>query len=368
MSSTMKTLSLFASGVAIYYTSKYIYNFFYSKPKCALPKLASEELLREELKRNYEFFNEEGMKLIRDSFVIIVGLDSIGSNVALTLVRSGVKKIRIIDNSILSENDYQDHPFAVSKDVNKYNVDIVEEYSRNVNPNIEIEKIKEKFDIKKGEKMLLDGEPNYIIDCISNDLDSKCELLKYASEHKMKVISAMNPVKGIFDPTKVRMSQFCLVHNDETAKKLNELYQKKYNEAVPNNLTVYSSEKVNENYSGSSLVSIKAIISQTITSKLLCELANFNTQQQSEKESNENKDKPKEENNKEEKKVELKEDKKKDEPKNNTEKKPNQHKKQRKKKKNNNGDKKQENSNTIEVEVKNDNVNFKKEEKKEVES
>ena len=68
MSSTMKTLSLFASGVAIYYTSKYIYNFFYSKPKCALPKLASEELLREELKRNYEFFNEEGMKLIRDSF------------------------------------------------------------------------------------------------------------------------------------------------------------------------------------------------------------------------------------------------------------------------------------------------------------
>ena len=177
----------------------------------------------------------------------------------------------------------------------------------------------------------------------------------------------MNPVKGIFDPTKVRMSQFCLVHNDETAKKLNELYQKKYNEAVPNNLTVYSSEKVNENYSNSSLVSIKAIISQTITSKLLCELANFNTQQQNEKESNENKDKPKEEN--EEKKEEPKEDKKKEAPNNNTEKKPNQHKKQRKKKKkNNNGDKKQENSNMIEVEVKNENVNNKEEEKKEVES
>ncbi len=35
-------------------------------------------LVREQLKRNYEFFREEGMKRIQGSYVIVVGIGGVG--------------------------------------------------------------------------------------------------------------------------------------------------------------------------------------------------------------------------------------------------------------------------------------------------
>ena len=37
-----------------------------------------KNLIREQLKRNYEFFGEEGMKGIKDSFVVVVGIGGVG--------------------------------------------------------------------------------------------------------------------------------------------------------------------------------------------------------------------------------------------------------------------------------------------------
>lgn len=40
--------------------------------------VAEESLLREQLKRNYEFFGEDGMNKIINSFIIIIGVGVIG--------------------------------------------------------------------------------------------------------------------------------------------------------------------------------------------------------------------------------------------------------------------------------------------------
>jgi len=37
-----------------------------------------QELVREQLKRNYEFFGEEGMKQIENAFVVVVGIGGVG--------------------------------------------------------------------------------------------------------------------------------------------------------------------------------------------------------------------------------------------------------------------------------------------------
>jgi hypothetical protein len=36
------------------------------------------ELYKEQLKRNFEFFGEDGMKLVSDSFVCVVGIGGVG--------------------------------------------------------------------------------------------------------------------------------------------------------------------------------------------------------------------------------------------------------------------------------------------------
>lgn len=60
-------------------------------------KKTSEVIIREALARNYVFFGDDGMAKIRDSFVVVVGLGGVGSAAAVMLVRSGVRKIRLVD-------------------------------------------------------------------------------------------------------------------------------------------------------------------------------------------------------------------------------------------------------------------------------
>ena len=45
----------------------------------------SDSVFREQLDRNYLFFGEEGMNLIRNSSVAIINCETIGSSIAVTL-------------------------------------------------------------------------------------------------------------------------------------------------------------------------------------------------------------------------------------------------------------------------------------------
>ena len=60
-------------------------------------KPTSEVIIRESLARNYAFFGPESMSKIREAFVVVVGLGGVGSAAATMLVRSGVRKVRLID-------------------------------------------------------------------------------------------------------------------------------------------------------------------------------------------------------------------------------------------------------------------------------
>lgn len=52
-----------------------------------------EELVREQLARNYAFFGDEGMSQIRKGTVVVVGCGGVGSWAAVMLVRSYVRRL-----------------------------------------------------------------------------------------------------------------------------------------------------------------------------------------------------------------------------------------------------------------------------------
>lgn len=62
----------------------------------------SKAIINEALARNIAFFGDEGQQRVRDSFVIVVGLGGVGAAAATMLVRSGVRKIRLIDFDMVS--------------------------------------------------------------------------------------------------------------------------------------------------------------------------------------------------------------------------------------------------------------------------
>ena len=242
---------------------------------------ASESILREQLDRNYLFFGEEGMDLIKDSTVAIINCENIGSNIAVTLARSGIKKLILIDNNILTIENYKYHPFAICEDINKKNLVILDDYIKQINPNIELILIKEKINFDNL-SLYLDKKntPNYIVECLNErNIAEKCKLIKYASDNHIKFISTFSPLSYQNNPTKIKHSLFSLAFCPRIINLILENYKKLYNSGVPDFHLVFSEqEKLEENFTKNENLFCYGVISDTASSIILCDLAKFETQ------------------------------------------------------------------------------------------
>lgn len=213
----------------------------------------------------------------------------------MTLIRSGIKKLRVIDYDAVTLSSLNRHAFAFRSDVGKLKVRVVKEYAKKINPNIIIESIDDAFEGDYAEKYISAGNPDYVIDCI-DDLDAKCELLEFCERKNLRVISSMG-AGGKMDPSSIRFSDFNSIKGEKLAKRLRILYKKKFRKVIPNIKSVYSIElskgltdleeeqkknvesfRINDNERVRSLpvfASIPAIFGQALASIVLCDLADI---------------------------------------------------------------------------------------------
>jgi tRNA A37 threonylcarbamoyladenosine dehydratase len=212
----------------------------------------------------------------------------------MTLIRSGVGRIRVIDYDIVTLSSLNRHAFAFRSDVGKLKVRVVKEYVNKINPNVIIETVDDAFIYEYAKKYILQGNPDYVVDCI-DDLEAKCELLKFCNDNNLNVVSSMG-AGGKCDPTRIRIADFHSVKGDKLAKRLRVLYKKKFSQPIYNFKTIYSIEesvrglseleehqkenpdmyRINENERVRSLpvfASIPAIFGQAIASAVLCDIA-----------------------------------------------------------------------------------------------
>lgn len=119
--SGLVTLSVLSLAV------KYIWNQrAQSVPKIDLGKTdhasmssVPPEIKQELLSRVQSFFGPQGFESLESAFVIVVGLGGVGSHAANMLVRSGVKKIRLIDFDQVTLSSLNRHAVASMVDVGK---------------------------------------------------------------------------------------------------------------------------------------------------------------------------------------------------------------------------------------------------------
>ena len=278
-------LIFFFSGIISYI----FYKIFFKNKKTKYVKISptiekkkftnvSESILREQLDRNYLFFEEDGMNLIKKSSVAIFNCENIGSNIALTLARSGIKKLILIDNNILSIDNYKYHPFAICENINKRILNILEDYIRQINPNIELILIKENinydnlsFYFKKN------NIPDYIVDCISEaNIIQKCKLIKFAKGNDINFISTFTPLQYQNDPTQIRHSNYSLINNSHITSLITQNFKKLYNTTVVEFNLVYSEQKKSQNFGKiSENLFCYGVISDTASSIVLCDLSKF---------------------------------------------------------------------------------------------
>lgn len=145
-----------------------------------------DDLIREQLARNIAFLGEDGYQKVRNTFVVIIGAGGVGSWAATMLVRSGIKKLRIVDFDQVTLSSLNRHACATLADVGRPKVHCIAEYLRRIAPWCEIEPVVALWDKKKENhhSLLADGDPDWIIDAIDN-IDTKVDLLEYCYKNLM---------------------------------------------------------------------------------------------------------------------------------------------------------------------------------------
>ena len=197
-------------------------------------------LFREQLARNYAFLGEEGMENVKNQYVVVVGAGGVGSWVVTMLLRSGVRKIRIIDFDQVSLSSLNRHSCATLKDVGTPKVTCLKNHMLEVAPWCEIDAINELWELKDAERLLFgNGRPDMVVDCIDN-IDTKVDLLAFLHENNIDMISSMG-ASTKSDPTRINVGDISVTEEDPLARVVRrKLKRKGVVTGVP---VVFSAEK-----------------------------------------------------------------------------------------------------------------------------
>lgn len=178
----------------------------------------SEELIQEQLARNYAFLTDKGMEKVRNQNIVVVGAGGVGSWVTTMLVRSGVGKIRIIDFDQVSLSSLNRHAVANLKDVGISKVECLRNHLLQIAPWVEIDTKNQLWNLEAAEELIFGGDfnPTYIVDCIDN-IDTKVDLLTFCYEKKLPVVSSGGAACKS-DPTRVNISDISKTEEDPLSR------------------------------------------------------------------------------------------------------------------------------------------------------
>ena len=166
---------------------------------------------------------DEVMGRIGEKRVIIFGVGGVGSWCAESLVRSGIRKLTIVDSDCVSITNINRQLMATTKTVGQVKVDALKERLLTINPSAEITALQQRFTAETAERFNLDTY-DYIIDAIDS-LKDKALLILMACQTKAILFSSMGAALKL-DPTKIQVTEFWKVKGDPLARALRNRFKR----------------------------------------------------------------------------------------------------------------------------------------------
>jgi tRNA A37 threonylcarbamoyladenosine dehydratase len=190
-------------------------------------------------RRSELLLGDEAMDCIAEKRVIIFGVGGVGSWCAESLVRSGIRKLTIVDSDHVSVTNINRQLMATTKTVGQVKVDALKERLLNINPSAEITALQQIFSAETASEFCLE-EYDYIIDAIDS-LKDKALLILMACQTKAKFFSSMGAALKL-DPTRIRTAEFWKVTGDPLARALRNRFKRDKTFPKHKFLCVYSDE------------------------------------------------------------------------------------------------------------------------------
>lgn len=202
--------------------------------------MENEEVLEKEiLSRSLRLLGEERMQRLKEVRVIVFGVGGVGSWTVEALVRSGIRKITIVDGDRVAISNINRQLMATTATVGEVKVEALKRQLLTVAPDAEITALQKNFSEENAEEFDLDSY-DFVIDAIDS-LKDKVALIDYATRCRCRFFSSMGAALKM-DPTRIKVAEFRKAIGCPLARALRQRFKKKGYFPVKKFKVVYSDE------------------------------------------------------------------------------------------------------------------------------
>lgn len=158
----------------------------------------------------------ENLSKINDKTVLVVGLGGVGGSCVLSLVRSGIKKVIIVDFDIVDLSNLNRQIITFQDNVGHKKVDVCYETIKKINPDCEVIKYDMFLDSENIKNIFDTAKIDYVVDACDSVQTKKAIILE-CLKRKIKFISCMGTGNKL-NPLNLEIIDIRKTFNDPLAK------------------------------------------------------------------------------------------------------------------------------------------------------
>jgi tRNA A37 threonylcarbamoyladenosine dehydratase len=155
------------------------------------------------LSRSALLLGDEGIAILQQKHVLVIGLGGVGSFAAEFICRSGIGEMTIVDGDVVDPTNRNRQLPALATNHGESKASIMQERLLAINPELKLHVLRD-FLTPQMCRELMEQRFDYVMDCIDS-LTPKVTLLSKALEKNIPIVSSMG-AGGKLDPTLLRVT------------------------------------------------------------------------------------------------------------------------------------------------------------------
>ena len=164
--------------------------------------------------RTESLIGKEGINLLKDKHITVVGIGGVGGYATVMLARAGIEKLTIIDFDEVTSSNVNRQIVAFQSTIGRKKVDVMRQMLLDINQNITLTTFSQRICQENISSLI--GQTNIVIDAIDSVKD-KIALIEYCNKNNIYIISVMGSGNR-FDSPNFQLIDIYKTHDDGLAK------------------------------------------------------------------------------------------------------------------------------------------------------
>lgn len=158
---------------------------------------------------------KEGLNVLKNSTVAILGIGGVGSFTAEALARSGVGRLVLVDKDDVDITNVNRQIHALLSTIGRSKVELMKERIADINPDCEVIALK-MFYTEETYEEFFSHDLDYVVDACDT-ITYKIHVIKQCLQRNIPIISSMGAANKM-DPTRLRVADISETSYDPIAK------------------------------------------------------------------------------------------------------------------------------------------------------